>query len=107
MYSPGPSQEELDLLGLTIDDVEVVETTDVWPENWSAVKLFCELRTQWQVGMAGPTGLNYAVVPTVIDLIELEFDEDQTRREVFKQVQYMEYEALDLMAKQAKKSNRT
>lgn len=35
----------------------------MWPENWPAVALFVELTTQWRFGPAGPTGLDYGVLP--------------------------------------------
>lgn len=41
----------------------------VWPCNWYAFKVFCALRTQWQVVMGGKgliwLGLNYAAVAPV------------------------------------------
>lgn len=43
------------------DDVEV------WPENWPAWVLFCEVSTQWRTGMNGPTGLDYSVVFRLMD----------------------------------------
>jgi hypothetical protein len=43
------------------------EVISVWPENWQAFELFTRLQTQWQVGMAGPTGLRYEAAYPLID----------------------------------------
>ena len=102
MYAPGPTQEELDLLGISMEDVEDTSSTDIWPENLSAYLVFDAMRTQWRVGMAGATGLDYAALPATLDFLGLEFDEDLTRRQLFSQVRLMEYEALSLMAQQRK-----
>lgn len=40
----------------------------VWHESELALMLFMQLQTQWTVGMAGATGLNYAAVIAVIAL---------------------------------------
>lgn len=70
---------------LTPDELEV------WPENWDAVEVFGALQTQWRIGMAGPTGLDYAVLPAVMELFEVAH-----RADCFAGVQVMETEALDV-----------
>lgn len=35
---------------------------DVWPENWPAIEMYVQYRTQWIQGPGGPTGLNYQVL---------------------------------------------
>jgi hypothetical protein len=102
MYAPGPTQEELDLLGISREDVEDTSSTDIWPENVNAFLVFDAMRTQWRVGMAGATGLDYAALPATLDLLDIEFDEDTTRKQLFSQLRVMEYEALSLMAQQRK-----
>lgn len=102
MYAPGPTQEELDLLGISREDVVDTSSTEIWPENVSAYLVFDAMRTQWRVGMAGATGLDYAALPAILDLLGIEFDEDLTRSHLFSQVRFMECEALGLMAKQRK-----
>ena len=42
------------------------EEIDVWPENHEAVAIFSQCATQWRFGMAGPTGLDYTAVDTVM-----------------------------------------
>lgn len=39
----------------------------MWPENWLAFGLFCQLQTQWSVGMGGATGLRYEAAYPLID----------------------------------------
>ena len=102
MYAPGPTQEELDLLGISMEDVEDTSSTDIWPENVNAFLVFDAMRTQWRVGMAGATGLDYAALPATIDFLGIEFGEDLTRKQLFSQVRVMEYAALSLMAQQRK-----
>ena len=34
----------------------------LWPEHLAAFSHFVELRTQWRIGMEGPTGLDYTAV---------------------------------------------
>lgn len=70
--------------------------TDIWPENWAALDVFSALQTQWRVGMAGPTGLDYAVLPVVMDLQGIDPAE---RAECFAGVQEMEREALQIFGR--------
>lgn len=41
---------------------------EVWPDNMDAVKVFSAMGTQWRTGMSGVTGLDYAVLPSVLRL---------------------------------------
>lgn len=67
---------------------------EVWPENWSAFKLFCRLQTQWQIGMNGPTGLIYQSVYPLIDRMGLEPEDwDQ----MLDDIGVLEVAALDAM----------
>jgi hypothetical protein len=67
------------------------EALDIWPENWASVEVFSALQTQWRVSMNGPTGLDYAALPVVMDLLEVE-----RRAECFAGLQVMEMEALEV-----------
>ncbi len=40
----------------------------LWPDNVVPVSVFLTLGTQWRVGLSGPTGLDYNVLPTVLRL---------------------------------------
>lgn len=64
---------------------------DVWPENWPAVQVFAGLMTQWNVSMAGPTGLRYEAIPVVLRMRGVPRGEWS---EVFYGLQVMEAEAL-------------
>jgi hypothetical protein len=67
------------------------EEIEIWPENWPAVEVFSAMLTQWRIGMGGPTGLDYAALPAVMDLLEVE-----RRTECFAGLQVMESEALEV-----------
>lgn len=63
---PDP-QDQVDeaaaFFGLVPDQpVEVEEEFYLWPENVPVFNLFRSLQTQWQSGMNGTTGFNYAGV---------------------------------------------
>jgi hypothetical protein len=40
----------------------VEEHCEVWEDNWDIVMMFLRMQTQWNVSMAGLTGLNYSSV---------------------------------------------
>jgi len=65
--------------------------TPVWPENEVPLAVFAALQTQWRMGMGGPTGLDYAAVPIVMELYQVTAED---RRQVFDDVRVMEGEAL-------------
>ena len=81
-------------LGFTPEDL-AEEDVLVWPENQRAYMLFAEIRTQWRVGMAGPTGLDYGVLFQKMDRMKLEPDE---YNELENDIRTMEYAALETMA---------
>lgn len=76
----------------------VKKNCEVWEENWEALMIFLRLQTQWNMGMAGPTGLNYQALETIIRLYKV--DDPVT---VFEKVQVMERAAIvKLNSKKAK-----
>lgn len=87
----------MNFFGLTPQDTAESVVVDVWPENWPAVMAFGRLMTQWATGMAGPTGIVYASVPVVFDMLGLERAQWPT---TFEDVRVMEIEALNYMAEQ-------
>lgn len=99
MYSGtrGPSDSELEAVGLTRADIEEPEEVIfIWPENWQSFQIFCSLRTQWFTGFNGRTGINYCSMPIVFDLYNIE----QNRRlEIFEDIMVMENAALGVMQK--------
>lgn len=70
---------------------------EIYPDNQVAYDLFADLRTQWRIGMAGPTGLDYNILFHKMDRMKLSED-DYTDLEQC--IRIMEYEALDHMNSQ-------
>lgn len=99
MYETGPSADELAAFGLLAEDVQDDSVIDVWPENWLPMQVFLSMRTQWRVGMGGPTGLDYGALPSVLDIQGVKRKE---RQEVFLAVQTMEQAALKVFAENTK-----
>lgn len=96
MYDSGPTQEELDAIGLRREDVEDTSVTDIWPENLLAFEVFGKMRSQWNVGMSGASSLNYAALPLAFKRCKVgkkQFDD------VFDAIQVMESAALSQMHK--------
>lgn len=44
-----------------------LDHVELWPENWPAWRLFCDLSTQWRVGPSGATGLDYGPLFRLLD----------------------------------------
>ena len=59
-----------------------------------AVETFCQLRTQWRIGMSGATGLDYAALYPLLDRATADADE---WARLFADVQTLEDEALEAM----------
>lgn len=53
--------------GFEPEDYADDEPFEVWPENWSAVDLFCRMSTQWRTTFAGMIGLDYGVLFRLLD----------------------------------------
>ncbi len=96
MYDSGPSQEELDAIGIKREDVEDTSDFEVWPENWLPYKVFSEVNTQWRVGAAGPTGLDYGPVQWAMGLHRIP---KKQQLEVLRAIRTMESSALKQMNK--------
>ncbi len=76
---------------MTADDV-AGDPVDIWPDNARAFELFVSLRTQWRIGMSGPTGLDYNVLYHKLDRLKLTDDDYQYLEDA---IALMEAEALD------------
>lgn len=72
-------------------------TEYLWPDNVATWRCWTRVRTQWRVGMAGATGLDYAGVRAFLE--EQGLDES-TRREVFEGIQVCEAATLEVWAEQ-------
>lgn len=77
-------------MGLTLEEA-VGPPFDVWPDNWPAFLVFEAMATQWRDGVNGRTGLDYACLPQVMDLVGIE---QAQRGGVFEDVRVMEGAAL-------------
>lgn len=88
-------------LGLSPADIAAAELSpaeqrfEVWEENWEIVAVFLRMRTQWNVTMAGPMGLNYSSLEWICRLYEVA---DPVR--IFEGIQIMECAALSQMNSQ-------
>lgn len=96
MYKPGLTKKdlaEMEAACLSPEDFpdEVVE---VWPENWPAYALFSYMRTQWRIGMAGATGLDYGPLHRKMDRMGLS---PEAFDDLEEDIQAMEFAALGAM----------
>jgi hypothetical protein len=91
LFRAPATDEELAAVGFIREDVAAQETCEVLEENWPAVMLFLDLMTQWRMGMAGPVGIDYAVLPVVMDLRHVAITE---RSQMFDDIRIMESAAL-------------
>lgn len=100
MYGGGGDEDRkgLAMLGFApeMQDEALAASTDVeiWPENWTAVMVFADMQTQWNVGMGGPIGLRYEAMPMAFQANGVGADR---HAEVFAQVRVMERAALRSM----------
>ena len=86
----------MEAAGFAPEDYET-DPVEVYPENWSAFDLFCQVGTQWRVGASGATGLDYNVLFRLLDnqgLTQTEWDYS------FDAVRVMESAALEQMRKE-------
>ena len=66
----------------------------VWPENWPAFSLFCDISTQWRVSMSGYVGLDYVAMHLELDDLGLTGEERQRMKA---DIRALEHAALDAM----------
>lgn len=79
--------------GLTLE--EASESTPIWPDNLGAYNVFVSLLSQWRVGAAGATGLDYTAIPVVFELLGIPKAE---RAAIFADIRVMEDAALEQMS---------
>jgi hypothetical protein len=75
------------------------EPFGLWPDNVTAVALFCGLLTQWRMGPNGPIGLDYAALPLVARSTGVR---PRQMRQAFDGLQTLEAEALTVWSEQAR-----
>lgn len=95
MYDPGPSDEELEAIGIRREDVADHSDVDVWPENWKAFLVFSAAATQWRVGTC-VVGLDYVAIKW---LMELHGIKRKQQVETLRAIRTMESIALGFMNK--------
>lgn len=83
------------MFGLTLDDV-AGPPLEVWPGHEDALNLFLFMRSQWRVGMAGATGLDYSVLFHKMDRMGLSAERYEDLED---EIRIMEGAALDEMTK--------
>lgn len=74
LYDKPQSAADLAELGVRPSDFPPRQC-DVWPENWPALDLYIQNRTQWIQGPGGPTGLNYPWFQSCLDRQGMSADE--------------------------------
>lgn len=93
LYEPEPDLSELAAFGLTAEDYEG-DAVQVWPDTAAALALFSRLGTQWRIGMAGATGLDYTAALALLARKRLDPGAED---ELFEDIRVMESAALAAM----------
>lgn len=90
---------DLAAFGITLPEAEQPKepTFRILAELESTVRAWLALQTQWRVGMAGATGLDYNVIEPTLRLLGLPTTDWP---EIFEGLQLMERETLRVWAKQ-------
>jgi hypothetical protein len=70
------------------------EIIEVYPDNWKAFLVFDCMSTQWRSGGFGATGLDYNVIPLVLESLEIERNELGV---ILQDLRVLEAEALKVM----------
>jgi len=82
-YTQLPDAQYLKDWGLPVSQYADMFSVEVWPENWTAWRLFEALQTQWRVGAGGVVGLDYGVLADELRAREIPHeDHDRLRTEV-------------------------
>jgi len=95
----GKAEEASGRLGLPLDLIQESEAfigaeDGIYPDNFLSVSIFCDLLTQWRVGMNWPTGLDYTALPAVMSIRRVKLAD---REDVFDCIKIMERAALTEM----------
>ena len=98
----GDIEEEAKKRGMPVEFLAEAEGFGdclIFPDNWPTVMIFRDISTQWRVGMSGPVGLDYNVLPMIFGLRSVPRDE---RAEIFDGIQTMESAALEAIRERNK-----
>ena len=85
------------MLGIPIEEKKPEPDFEVFEENWVTVEFFLKCQTQWNTSMGGVTGLNYAGVLALANILEID-----NFKNVFEDLQVLEVEAIQLLDKERK-----
>ena len=101
MYSGGVDPQDVAAkMGLPSDliaDAEGVADQDVYPDVWPALDMLIDMQTQWRVGAAGATGMDYTALETLMRVKRVKAAE---RAELLGDVRRMETAVLELWREQ-------
>lgn len=76
-------------------DDEAWIAPEIWQDNTHIVRVFGAMQTQWRMGFAGPTGLDYSALPVVVRMMRVPLD---CRGDIFMGVRVMELATLGVYA---------
>lgn len=94
MFTSGPSESELAIIGLLREDVEDNSPCEVWPDNWEAFRIFELVSGQWIMSNGYRVALNYSTVAWAMDLFKVR---KKKQLERLSEVRVMESAALAQM----------
>ncbi len=94
MYAKTEKETNPFLVGIAA--LQAAHHYEVWPENMPAISLFSSISTQWRTGMGGPTGLDYNVLFSRMDHLNLPEREYEW---MFDDIRVIESEALSIINK--------
>ncbi|AEE68515.1 DUF1799 domain-containing protein [Bordetella pertussis] len=95
MYRPMLDKAQLAEFGLRSDDFPAA-VIELWPDNVMPKVVFEAMGSQWRIGFAGPTGLDYGALPGVMRMLGVPPEQET---DVFDGVRVMESAALRMMNK--------
>ena len=88
------STKALAAFGVKVEEEIGDGPLDIWPENATAVTVFDDMVTSWNVGPGGVIGLRYETLPV---FLEINAVEAAKRRELLDDIKTMESAALEAM----------
>ncbi|KAK74796.1 PF08809 family protein [Bordetella bronchiseptica F2] len=90
-----PDKAQLAEFGLRPDDFPAA-VIELWPDNVMPKVVFEAMGSQWRIGFAGPTGLDYGALAGVMRMLGVPPEQEI---DVFDGVRVMESAALRMMNK--------
>lgn len=80
-----------------IADAEGVADQEVFPDVWPALDMLIDMQTQWRVGAAGATGMDYTALETLMRVKRVKTED---RADLLGDVRRMEAAVLELWREQ-------